>query len=317
MEKSAKVVVRTVRGDVDPADLGITLCHEHLIIDLSTAFGDPDLKLDDPAEVAEDLADAKALGLRTVVDVTPLGTGRDAVKLARISELAGLHVVASAGYYFGQFLPDFVAASSEADLAGRIAREVEEGIDGSTVRAGAVGEVGNSPGEITDVERKVFRAAGRAQRLTGAAVITHTDVGRFGADQLDLLEIGGADLSRVLIGHMDCTDELAAHLTVARRGAFVGFDRIGVLRGVFGPYQTDETRARLIAELVAQGHASQIILSHDIARRSRLRRHGGQGYSYILRESVPLLRQAGLDDATIRTLLIDNPRRLLAFEPRR
>ena len=316
MGSAARSIVRAVRGDIEPSELGITLCHEHLAIDMSAGFGDPDLRLADPQQVADDLAEASALGLRTVVDVTPFGTGRDAKALVRIAELTGLNVVASAGYYFGKFLPDYVAGLDEADLAERIAREVEEGLDGTGIRAGAIGEVGNSPGGITEVERKVFRAVGRAQRRTGVGVITHTDVGQLGPEQLDLLVAGGADPARVLVGHMDCTADRAAQLAVARRGAFVGFDRIGLVRGVFGPYQTDETRLRAIADLLDHGYAGQIILSHDLSRQSRLRRNGGQGYGYVLREFVPKLRQAGVDEATVQTILVDNPRRLLAFSPR-
>ncbi len=106
--------------------------------------------------------------------------------------------------------------------------------------------------------------------------------------------------------------DLAAHLAVAARGAFVGFDRIGLRK--FGP---DEARARTIVGLVEAGHADKVILSHDMARRSRLLRNGGHGYGYILREFVPRLREAGVDEATVQTMLVDNPRRLLAFAPRR
>lgn len=317
MEPDARLVVRTVQGDVDASDVGMTLCHEHLAIDVSEVFGDPDLKLDDPDMVAEDLAEAVDLGLRTVVDVTPCATGRDPKALVRIAGLAKLHVVAAAGYHFAGFLPSYVDSLEELALAERIRQEIEEGIEGTGIRAGVIGEVGNATGGIAEVERKVLRASGRAQRGTGACVITHTDYGRFGPEQLDLLEDGGADLSRVLVGHMDCTDDLGAHLAIAERGAFVGFDRIGAVRGVFGPYQTDEVRVESILRLLERGYASQVILSHDVCRRSRLRRNGGSGYGHIQRTFVPMLRRAGVDDATIQLLLVGNPRRLLAFSPRR
>ncbi len=134
---------------------------------------------------------------------------------------------------------------------------------------------------------------------------------------MDLLEEGGADPSRVLVGHMDCASDPNARLAILERGAFVGFDRVGVTHGVFGFYQTDAVRLEAILDLLERGYASQIILSHDMCRKSRLRRNGDPGYAYILREFVPRLREAGVDESTLRTILVDNPRRLLALPPRR
>lgn len=305
-------IVRTVLGDVDAAGIGITFCHEHLAIDVSEGFNDPDLRLDNPELVAEDLSEAKQHGLQTIVDVSNVGMQRNPLSLVRIAELTDLNVVAAAGFYHGHFLPAYVSDMSVEAITEQMVREVEVGIDGGEVRAGVIGEIGASVGEITPVERRLFVAAGRAQRLTGAPVITHTDVGKMAAEQMDLLEEGGADPGRVLVGHMDCTFDLAAHLAVAERGAFVGFDRIGLEK--YGP---DSDRVRMILGVIDRGHADKVILSGDLARRSRLLRYGGKGYGYILRGFVPMLRAAGVDERTIRRILVDNPRRLLGFTPRK
>lgn len=306
------LIVRTVLGDVEASRIGVTLCHEHLAVDAREGFRDPDIVLDNPEEVAEDLSEAKQLGLETVVDVSTIGMQRNPLSLVRIAELTDLNVVAPAGFYHGHFLPTYVHDMEVEAIVDQVVKEVEEGIDGGEVRAGVIGEVGASVGEITPTERRLFLAAGRAQRITGAPVITHTDVGKMGTDQLDLLEEGGADPGHVLVGHMDCNPDLSAHVAVAERGAFVGFDRIGLAK-----YLPDAERVRTIVGLIERGHLNKVILSHDLARTSRLRRHGGKGYGYILREFVPLLREAGLDEAAIQQILVDNPRRLLGFEPRR
>ena len=303
-------VVRTVCGDIEPSAAGVTLCHEHLWFDGVAAFGDQDLLLDSVALVADELLAARSLGLGTIVDVTPSVLGRNPAALAAIATRSKVNVVAGAGLFYGQFLPPFVAQMDVATLAEHIASEVEEGIAGGGVRAGAIGEVGNGVGGITALERKVLLATGRAQRISGAGVLTHTDMGRLGLEQLDLLEEGGADLSRVLVGHMDCNPDLPAHLAVARRGAFVGIDRIGV-----SVLQSDETRVRLVLSLLERGYARQVILSADIAHRSRLLANGGQGYGYTLNGFASRLRAAGVDDSTLRTILVENPRRLLSFSP--
>lgn len=303
-------IVRTVRGDADPADLGITLCHEHLAIDVREGFGDPDIYLDNPEYVAEDLREAKRYGLRTVVDVTVVGMRRQPLALLQIAELARLHVLAGAGFYHGDYLPGYLEGMPAEEIARLIAGEVQVGIEDSGVRAGVIGEVGASEGGITPGERQVFLAAGQAQRQTGAPVITHTDVGKMALEQLDLLEEGGADPTKVLMGHMDCNLDLTAHLAVAERGAFVGLDRIG------GPrYPWDDKRVELVLGLCERGYAGRVILSQDMSRQSRLLRNGGTGYGYVLREFVPRLRAAGLDDNLLHLILVENPRHLLAFEP--
>jgi predicted metal-dependent phosphotriesterase family hydrolase len=304
-------IVRTVRGDVDPADLGITLCHEHVIVDAREGFADPDIYLDDPAEVAEDLREAASLGLRTVVDVTNIGMHRRPLATRQVAELSGLHVVAGAGFYHGHFLPDYVNEMGVDELTESIVREVEVGIEDSGVRAGVIGEVGGSDGGLTPTERRLFLATGQAQAISGAPVVTHTAVGLQAMDQLDLLEEGGADPTKVLVGHMDCNLDLTAHLAVAERGAFVGLDRINARK-----YPWDDKRVELVLGLIEHGYAGRVILSHDLSRKSRLLKNGGTGYGFILREFVPALRRAGVDDSLLHLILVENPRHLLAFTPR-
>ncbi len=305
-------IVRTVDGDIQPEDLGLTLCHEHLATDVREGFGDADLILDNPEMVAEDLMEARLLGLEAVVDVTTTGMKPNPLSLLRIAELTELHIIAAAGFYHGHFLPAWVHQLSTDEMTETMVREVERGIDESGVRAGVIGEVGASVGEITATERRLFTASGRAQATTNAAVITHTDVGKMAPEILDILEAAGATPERVLMGHMDCTPNHADHLVIAKRGAFVGFDRIGLSK-----YVSDEVRIASIIALIEAGHADKVILSQDIARQTRLLAHGGKGYGYLLREFLPNLRQAGVDEATVQQIMVDNPRRLLAFEPRR
>lgn len=339
--------ITTVLGPVEPSELGPTLMHEHLLVDLRATFSpvdDPELahyrdepvgpelldllhlwpfsltldnvRLDDEAMAAEEIAAFAVAGGSAVVDCTPDGMGRDPLALRRLAQATGLHVVQGTGFHVEIAHPAWVAGSTDDELAAHFVGELTDGIGETGVRAGIVGEIGTSA-DITAAEEKVLRAAGAASVQTGAAVTVHLDPRGEGADRvIDVLTSEGVAPERMIMGHLDANPDLEYHLRVAERGVFVEYDHFGreYYAGHMGrPYTKDTRRLELVHELVRRGFGGQLLLSQDVCAKIDLHRHGGNGYDHVLRRIVPRLRAGGLDDGAIEAMLVDNPRRALAF----
>jgi phosphotriesterase-related protein len=302
--------LRTVLGDVDVESLeaggGMALIHEHLSCDLSAGFG-PEYVLRDSGMLADELAAAKVAGVKLVVDVGNTGHLREPIFLRDLAEKSGVHVVASAGHYREGFFPAGLDAMSAEAIAAGIVHEIEVGIGDTGIRAGAIGEVGMTEGRATPLEEKVFAASAQAQAQTGVALMTHTAQGVGWEQQVQMLRDGGADLGRVIIGHMDCLDDNSAHVGVVESGAWLGFDRINSLR-----YQTDEVRAERLVQLLEAGLGHRVVLSTDTAMVTRLQAGGGAGYSAVISQFLPMLRALGVSDEWIHTLSVTNNWRFLA-----
>jgi phosphotriesterase-related protein len=300
-------VFRTVLGDIASSGVGPVLFHEHLISDASGWNADPDLRCVDADLVAGELRTAAADGVGLVVDATPIDFGRNIAALADVSRRSGVHVVAGTGLYREISYPPWLDSCTDEQLVQRFIDDVRIGIDGGAVRAGVIGEVGSSP-SITPRERRVLGAAAQAQLATGAAILTHTQEGRGALEQLDLLLALGIDPVRVVVGHLDCAGNPELALEVARRGANVGYDRIGLAQ-----YVSDAARASEVVHLIDAGYAAQVLLSGDQARPSQYRANGGAGFGKVLTHFVPLLRSFGVVEDTIELITVHNPRRILAL----
>ena len=312
----ARGQVQTVRGPIDPADLGWTLPHEHTAIAL---WHVPDrwdyweLRRDQEV-IVEELFRFREAGGGTLVDLTVVGVGREPGWLVRLSEATALNVVMGSGWYRDAYYPAeaLIDRRSVDQLADEIEREAGEGAGESGVRPGIIGEIGTDKPWISPREERVHRAAARAARRTGLAITTHAVQSAVGLDQLDVFEAEGADLSRVVIGHADSNPSFDYHLAIVERGAMVEFDFLGMS---FTPLER-HGEGRIvdsIRELLARGHAEPILLSHDVCHDSQLRRYGGNGYTYLADSFLPRLREAGVSDEEIRTITVDNPRRLLTI----
>lgn len=311
--------VMTVLGPVAPDNLGVTLMHEHILLDMVREFRLIGL-LNDVPLAADELMHFKDAGGGTVVDVTNASLGREPAALQTISERTGLHIVLGCGLYRQQYFDrEWVDRTNTDDIAAWIVRDLTEGIDDTGIRAGIIGEVGCDE-MITAQEERSFRAAARAQMATGVAISTHAARWPVGIPQLDLLESEGVDPQRVIIGHCDTVasnswlksdDILDYHLELARRGAYVQFDTIR-------PTYEHEIRARVryVGHLLEEGHGTQILLGHDTARRPLLKAYGGGGYDYILTGFVPQLLEAGVSKEEVTMMLVDNPRRALSGDHR-
>jgi predicted metal-dependent phosphotriesterase family hydrolase len=306
----------TVRGPIDPADLGWVLPHEHTAIALwhvANRWDYWELRRDEPV-IADELGKFVAAGGSTVVDLTLPGVGRDPAWLVGLAEATGLHVVMGSGWYRDAYYPAeaLIDRRSVDDLAAEIVREATEGVGDSGVRAGIIGEIGTDKPWLSAREERVHRAAARAARRTGLAITTHAVQSTVGLDQLAVFEEEGADLSRVVIGHADSNPSLAYHLAIVERGATVEFDFLGMS---FSPLERHGGGriVESICELLGRGHGGQILLSQDVCHDSQLTRYGGHGYAYLAATFLPRLRTAGVNDDEIRTMTVDNPRRLLTI----
>jgi predicted metal-dependent phosphotriesterase family hydrolase len=221
----------------------------------------------------------------------------------------GVHVVGTTGHVSEEYWRGVLdlESRSEGELVAEYVSEFVDGIAGGPARAGVV-KAGTSRGGPTPTEAKLLRAAAAAQRETGAPITTHTTAGTGALAQTDVLVEAGADLTHVCIGHLDRLLDWDCHLELVRRGVFLGFDCISKEQ-----YAPDAARVRFIARLVEEGHGGQICLSGDLAR-SYLEAWGGSpGYRYILESFLPQLRATGLDDGSVRALVVDNAARFLAW----
>jgi phosphotriesterase-related protein len=338
--------VMTVRGPIAAADLGVTLMHEHLFIDLSHLWDPPvhewqkplvdaelaletrgllqvdpyisrtNMKLDDlPLAVAE-LGPFRELGGATVVDLTTTGIKPQPDALREASERSGVHIISGCGWYTGVTHPPDVAAGSEDYLVERLELEIENGLGGTDVRPGMIGEIGTSS-PIQPNEEKVLRVAAAAQRRTGLSINVHVAIfGRQALRALDVLDAAGADLSRVVISHLDELIDLDHHRAILQRGAYVEYDCFGselYYDNSGRPEPSDRERVDALTSLIDAGWADQLVISHDVCTKIQLLHYGGLGYGHILRSIVPRLKRRGVDDSTIQKILVDNPARLLAI----
>ena len=307
---------QTVTGAIDPAELGWVLPHEHTAIALwhiPNRWDYWELRRDEPV-IVEELTAFRDAGGGSIVDLTVDGVGRDPEWLAGLARATGLHVVMGSGWYRGAYYPAeaLIDRRSVDALADLILRDATVGVGETGIRAGIIGEIGVDKPWLSAQEERVHRAAARAARQTGLAITTHAVQSAVGLEQLDVFEAEGADLTRVVIGHADSYPSLDYHLAIAERGATVEFDFLGMS---FTPLER-HGEPRIIdhlRELLARGHVERILLSQDVCHDSQLRRYGGHGYTYLAESFLPRLRDAGVSEDEIRTITIDNPRRLLTI----
>lgn len=285
---------------------GYTLMHEHVTIDLSGVKKDEDCRLDCFEETVKEFKSLYGFGVRNILEVTNLGMGRDVEYIRRVAEESGMNIIVSTGFYKEPFLPDCVYEKTVEELSFMIEQELTQGIGESGICASVIGEFGTSKLKMTDMEKKVFDAMAAAAVRTGAPVTTHTTLGTMGAEQADYLIGLGVKPEKIIIGHMDLSQDVETILSVLRRGVNVGFDTVGKLN-----YCPDTFRAEALKRIDEEGMLSQVVLSMDITRKSHLKYRGGIGYAYIFETFLPLLRESGFTQVQIDMLLKENPERIL------
>jgi phosphotriesterase-related protein len=298
--------IMTVTGPIAPDELGVVLPHEHVFIDLVREYRGSGLLNDEELACAE-LTALTGAGGRTLVDLTTDEIGRDPAALRRVSEATGISIVMGCGHYRDPYLDrDWFDRTPVDAIADEIVRDITEGVGGSGIRAGIIGEVGADRGYISAAEERSFRAAARAHLRTGVTINTHAARWPVGLAQLGLLAEEGVDPRRVIVGHTDSVPVPGYQLDLVRQGCYVSFDSIGT----GSPYNTRRA-AEYVLDLVQAGFGAQILLSHDVCLHDHLRAAGGCGYAYLLTEFLPMLKAAGLDAEQVHAFTTDNPRAAL------
>lgn len=315
--------VRTVRGDLPQGDVGFTHCHEHtFILPGPSSRVNGDLLLDDLEKTTAELAEYFASGGRTVVDAQPIGPER-APRLQRMaSERSGVHIVAATGFHRAVFYEEghFRFHETAEQLAARLVAEVTEGM----IQYDATGE-----GEATDVRagilkfasdyhhidaqaRKAAEAVAMAHLRTGAPILTHTEFGTCGLEQIALFRSFGVHPSALLISHLDRNPDLGLHEEIAGTGAYLVYDGVSRVK-----YHPDSTIVELICGLAQAGHVSRILLGMDMGPRSMWRSYGGgPGMTYLGNVFLRGLRMAGMGNEQIGMLVECNPAAALSFRRR-
>ena len=341
-------VVRTVAGDIPIDSMGITLSHEHVIVDGSQWMVDPETEehlelwskdpaledlwwlrqwpntsktnylLNDFDLAVQELRYFVELGGSTLIDMTcSAAMGRDVEALRRISNICGINIVAGCGYYVDATHSPEVSNSTVKELASLLVDEIRIGVGGTGIRAGVIGEIGVSH-PITSGETKCLQAATIAQQETGASITVHTacDVldARSALDAAFILRESGADLSRVIMGHVDTFSHDKDYLIeIMETGCGIAFDLFGneTFHNEYAfAIPGDSEKIRAVVALCEENYSESIFLSHDTAMKIQLRKYGGYGYGHILRNIVPRLKLHGLDDAKINQMLVENPRKM-------
>ena len=305
---TGKVV--TVLGEIEPSQMGNTLSHDHLMVDGWGLRNLYEAILDDEQIAIEEARLFKAAGGGTICDPTNIGLKRDPAALARISAASGVNIVMGAGWYREVVYPDYIATTSTADLADLLVREIEDGVDGTGIRPGFIGEIGTERGAITPAVERVFRAAGRAHVRTGVPILTHTTHwGELALEQLDLLAEEGVAASAVIVSHLGDRKGIDNILPIAERGAWINVDNIGFVGG----YAPLEFRADNVAELCRLGLSDRVMLSNDICELGQLSAYGGVGYANVILNFLPMLRARGVSDDQIEQMTVVNPSRAFVF----
>jgi phosphotriesterase-related protein len=296
----------TSHGPLGATELGLILPHEHIFVDLrpldTPGFGEAEV-----ANVvrcmAPELERARRAGVTALVECTPEGVGRRADLVLAVARAANFPVVLPTGIYREPWVPDWARAASEDELAAWIQTELDQGIRKTGVRAGFIKLSAGDDG-LTPLEIKILRAAARAAQANGVVIASHTIRARVVADQLDILEGLGHSPQRFIWVHTQAEPDLAQHLALARRGAWLEFDGIG-------GQDPDSAYIDRIRRVLDAGLGGQVLLSMDRGWYSPGQPGGGtpKPFTYLPETFLPA---SGFDAATLHQLTVENPFRAFA-----
>lgn len=285
---------------------GYTYMHEHMTIDLSGVKKDEDCHLDCYEETVKELKKLYHYGVRNIVEVSNIGMGRDIDYIQRIEKETGIQILKSTGWYKEPFIPEEYLNKTTEELASIMIDEIENGIEGTNVKAMMIGEIGTSKNEWKDSECRLFDAAIIAHKKTNRPIYTHTTLSTLALEQAKYLVSHGVDPHRIVIGHVDLCEDINYIKEVLKTGVTIGFDTIGK-----NNYLPDEKRIAHLLELEKTGYTSQVVLSEDLTRKSHLAFKGGIGYAYLFESFLPAARKAAISESFITDMLVNNPKRIM------
>jgi phosphotriesterase-related protein len=320
-------MINSVLGPISPAKLGTTLVHEHFAFAYPGWFADETIApYNYKAVLKTDLATIKAAkkyGIKTIIDATTNDVGgRNPMLYKELAKKTGINIICSTGLYTEhEGSPAYwkTRVVWGADISKMMAelfiKEITQGIGKTGVKAGVIKCGTSGGGPISPYETAVLKAAVVAQKATGVPIITHTEGPLGGVEQADLFLAEGANLKKVMIGHVSNSKDIEYHKAILAKGVYIAFDRIGL--EIITPTAVN---VKNIAELCKLGYANQIMLSHDTVNfwlgrpiwvpDSYVPAFANWRIDFISEKVLPLLKAEGVTDEQIKTMMVDNPRNL-------
>jgi phosphotriesterase-related protein len=302
--------VETATGPISADRLGLTLMHEHVLVDFIGADQVSPSRYDANqvfTAVLPHLQQVRKLGCETLVECTPAFLGRDPALLKRLSEASGVRLLTNTGYYGAakdRHLPRHAFTETAEQLAARWIREFETGIDGTSIKP-AFMKIGVDEAPLSEVDAKLVRAAAITHRETGLPIASHTSTGRAVMEELDILDNAKVPSSAFIWVHAHNERDAAFHVQAAKRGAWVEFDGIAPA--------SVQRHVELVRGMKEQGLLAHALISHDAGWYRVGEAGGGQfrPYDTLFTTFVPALKAAGFSDEDNRQLMVVNPGRAL------
>jgi phosphotriesterase-related protein len=306
--------IQTIKGSVEISSLGLILPHEHLFTDLrgpSVA----DYAQAEPSAVVKVvqpyLAEASATGVTALVECSTVGVGRNLSVLRSLADVTSIHIIAPTGVYRDAYIPASLRESGVDELADLWTKELTDGIEGTSIRAGFI-KLAMSDDGPTVLEIRNLKAAAKASQNTGAVIASHTVGGKIARKEMDVLEEAGLDLHRFIWIHAQTEPDISIPEDAARRGAYVELDSVGA------PHQSQTELLDTTVVLIKAGYADHLLLSHDAgwynpARSEGLPDDGFRGYTALMKDFIPALLNRGISEEQVRRITVDNPARAFAF----
>mgnify|MGYP001369551137 CR=1 FL=1 len=296
----------TVKGSIEASDLGFTLMHEHLLLDLLKDSWSVNNLLYEPELAYLEVMRYKNAGGVTLVDQTNRGLGQDPIEVKKLAERTGLNIILGCGWYREPYYEEYLNHWYVDEIAEQMITDITEGIDDSGVKAGIIGELGAHEKWVSPVEERVLRAGARAHHKTGLTIATHGTNSPVALDQLDILKEEKVDFNRVVVGHCGSWPYPEFHAEILKRGAWLSFDNLSDTN----PYELKKC-LKLIEQIVKAGNLDRILLSHDVCYRTHYVSYGGCGYDFISTRLLDHLVGIGFTDEMFHQVMVDNPRRAL------
>lgn len=311
--------VNTVTGSTDTSELGLTLMHEHIVLQSPAVQANWSRAFDRDAAKATAvsmLRKAEAAGVGTIVDMTTADNGRDIALIREIVAETTLRVIVATGLWLQ--VPRFFQMSEPDRAAQLFVGDIREGINGTDIKAGIIKAASDDELISSPLQDMAFRAAARASRQTGAPLYTHSNAARKGGlDQQRIFAEEGVDLSRVVIGHSGDTEDLSYLKQMLERGSYLGMDRFGLTHFGEQRFLTTGERAAVVARLCKDGYAGQIVLSHDTSAfpdgrtvEYQERTWPDWHYCHIPLTVIPALIESGVSELQVQQMTRENPRRI-------
>ncbi|TVP48718.1 MAG: phosphotriesterase [Mongoliibacter sp.] len=305
--------IQSVSGRVNPEDMGLTLIHEHILVDFIGADSTGYHRWDKDSvvqRVLPFLEEIKSKGVKTLIECTPSYLGKDPELLQKLSDLTGIRFLTNTGYYGavgGKYLPEHAYTETASELAARWIREFEEGIEDTGVIPGFIKISVNEGAELSDMDKKLVKAAALTHQETGLLIVSHTGPWSTAKAEIDILMAEGVDPSNFVWVHAQAEKDFENYKKAAEIGVWISLD--GIVWDVDGHLE----RVLFSKE---NGLLNQVLLSHDAGWYSPGEPDGGdfKGFNALFDELIPKMKEKGFTEDELNQILVDNPKRAFSIK---